>query len=303
MGKIYISSHQYRCVMIWVTVCAVTNPTPFDSKHILSRFLRNKRDILLSLFSEYNDVMNITKEIRKRISNFADDYVFTASDFDFAADNQAAVVKALNRMAKSEEISKLSKGKFYKPRKTQFGELRPSAYQIAQDYIEKDGKLIGYITGYSAYNALGLTTQISSYIQIGTNQYRRSVRRDKYTISFIKQPNPITKKNVEILRILDAIRFIREIPATTPDEACLRLKEIIRNLDDKQREVLIRCLLKYTNYVRALCGAMLEDIGCDSNLLVTIKNSLNGVTEYKLPISESVLPTKQNWKIYEPSRK
>ena len=269
----------------------------------MSRFLRNKRDILLSLFSEYDDVMSVTKEIRKRISNFADDYVFTASDFDFGADNQAAVVKALNRMAKSGEISKLSKGKFYKPRKTQFGELRPSAYQIAKDYIEKDGKLIGYITGYSAYNALGLTTQISSYIQIGTNQYRRSVRREKYTISFIKQPNPITKKNVDILRILDAIRFIREIPATTPDEACLRLKEIIRNLDDEQREVLIRCLLKYTNYVRALCGAMLEDIGCDSNLLVTIKNSLNGVTEYKLPISESVLPTKQNWKIYEPSRK
>ena len=273
------------------------------NKYILSRFLRNKRDILLSLFSEYYDVMNITKEIRKRILNFADDYVFTASDFDFGIDNQAAVVKALNRMAKSGEISKLSKGKFYKPRRTQFGDLRPSAYQIAKDYIEKDGKLIGYITGYSAYNALGLTTQISSYIQIGTNQYRRSVKREKYTISFIKQLNPITKKNVEILRILDAIRFIREIPATTPDEACLRLKEIIRNLDDEQREILIKCLLKYTNYVRALCGAMLEDIGCDSNLLVTIKNSLNGVTEYKLPISESVLPTKQNWKIYEPSRK
>ena len=108
----------------------------------MSRFLRNKRDILLSLFSEYDDVMNITKEIRKRISNFADDYVFTASDFDFGTDNQAAVVKALNRMAKSGEITKLSKGKFYKPRKTQFGELRPSAYQIAKDYIEKDGKKI-----------------------------------------------------------------------------------------------------------------------------------------------------------------
>ena len=88
--------------------------------------------------------MNITKEIRKRISNFADDYVFTASDFDFETDNQAAVVKALNRMAKSGEISKLSKGKFYKPRKTQFGELRPSAYQIVKDYIEKDGKKIHF---------------------------------------------------------------------------------------------------------------------------------------------------------------
>lgn len=247
--------------------------------------------------------MNVAKEIRKRIRNFADDYVFTASDFDFGVESQTAVVKALNRMSRSGEISKLSKGKFYKPRKTQFGELKPSAYQIAKDYIEKDGKLIGYITGYSAYNALGLTTQISSYIQIGTNQYRRSVKREKYTISFIKQPNPITKKNVKILRILDAIRFIREIPATTPDEACLRLKEIIRDLDNEQKDVLVKCLMKYTNYVRALCGAMLEDIGCDNNLLAAIKNSLNGVTEYNLPISESVLPTKQNWKINEPSRK
>ena len=269
----------------------------------MSRFLRNKRDILLYLFAEYDDVMNITKEIRKRVSNFSDDYVFTASDFGFGVENQATVVKALNRMSKSGEISKLSKGKFYKPRKTQFGELKPSAYQIAKDYLEKDGKLIGYITGYSAYNALGLTTQISSYIQIGTNQYRRSVIREKYTISFIKQPNPITRKNVEILRILDAIRFIREIPATTPDEACLRLKEIIRGLDPKQKEVLIKCLMKYTNYVRALCGAILEVVGCDSELLATIKNTLNGVTEYKLPISESVLPAKQNWRIYEPARK
>ena len=31
--------------------------------------------------------------------------------------------------------------------------------------------------------------------------------------------------------------------------------------------------------------------------------TFNGVTEYKLPISEYVLPTKQNWRIYEPTRK
>ena len=103
--------------------------------------------------------MNIAKEIKKRIAEFSEDYVFTASDFEIGSQNQSAVVKALNRMVKSGEISKLTKGRFYKPRKTQFGELKPSAYQIAKDYIERDGKLIGYITGYSAYNALGLTTQ------------------------------------------------------------------------------------------------------------------------------------------------
>ena len=247
--------------------------------------------------------MNISKEIRKKIVVFPDDYVFKASDFEIESQNQSAVVKALNRMAASGEITKLSKGKFYKPRKTQFGELKPSAYQIAKDYIERDGKLIGYITGYSAYNALGLTTQISSYIQIGTNKSRRAVKRDKYTISFIMQQNTITKKNIEILRILDAIRFIREIPATTPNEACIRLKEIIKDLNDEQKEMLVKCSLKYTNYVRALCGAILEDIGYDGISLDSIRKSLNGVTNYHLPISESVLPNKQNWRIYEPARK
>ena len=247
--------------------------------------------------------MNISKEIRKKIVVFPDDYVFKASDFEMESQNQSAVVKALNRMAATGEITKLSKGKFYKPRKTQFGELKPSAYQIAKDYIERDGKLIGYITGYSAYNALGLTTQISSYIQIGTNKSRRAVKRDKYTISFILQQNTITKKNIEILRILDAVRFIREIPATTPNEACIRLKEIIKDLNDEQKEMLVKCSLKYTNYVRALCGAILEDIGYDGNSLDSIRKSLNGVTNYHLPISESVLPNKQNWRIYEPARK
>ncbi len=247
--------------------------------------------------------MNISKEIRKKIVVFPDDYVFKASDFEMESQNQSAVVKALNRMAATGEITKLSKGKFYKPRKTQFGELKPSAYQIAKDYIERDGKLIGYITGYSAYNALGLTTQISSYIQIGTNKSRRAVKRDKYTISFILQQNTITKKNIEILRILDAIRFIREIPATTPNEACIRLKEIIKDLNDEQKEMLVKCSLKYTNYVRALCGAILEDIGYDGNSLDSIRKSLNGVTNYHLPISESILPNKQNWRIYEPARK
>ncbi len=247
--------------------------------------------------------MSTTSEINKKIDGLPVDYVFTASDFDVETQNKSAVVKALNRMEKSGKISKLSKGKFYKPRKTQFGDLKPSAYQIAKDYIERDGKLIGYITGYSAYNALGLTTQISSYIQIGTSKSRRSVKRGEYTISFISQQNAITKQNVEILRILDAVRFIREIPATTPNDACIRLKEIIRELNKVQKELLVKCVLKYTNYVRALCGAILEDVGCDNNLLDAIRKSLNGISEYKLPISETVLPTKDKWRIYEPSRK
>lgn len=70
--------------------------------------MRNKRDIFLSLQHDNETIMNVTKEIRRRIARFSEDYVFTASDFEIETQNQSAVVKALNRMVKSGEISKLA---------------------------------------------------------------------------------------------------------------------------------------------------------------------------------------------------
>ncbi len=241
--------------------------------------------------------MKISDIIANKIDRFPVDYVFTYQVFEVEVSRKNSVVKALTRLADSGKIVRLSKGKYYKPRNTQFGTLKPSAYQIAKDFIEQDGKQIGYLTGYTAFSSLGLTTQISSYIQIGTNKYRRAVKRENYIISFIVQPNAIIPKNIELLRILDAVRFIREIPGTTPDEACLRLIEIFRELSTEQKSAMTTLALKYTNSVRALCGAILELTGANHLLLKKLQKSLNGVTEYKLPISETVLSTKSNWHI------
>ena len=262
----------------------------------MSRLLRNKSDKYL-IFAIKSNTMKISDIVANKIDGFPVDYLFTYQFFEIEVGRKNSVVKALNRLADSGKIVRLSKGKYYKPRKTQFGALKPSAYQIAKDFIEQDGKQIGYLTGYSAFSALGLTTQISSYIQIGTNKYRRAVKRENYTISFIVQPNVITQKNIELLRILDAVRFIREIPGTTTDDACRRLIEIFRELATEQKAALTTLALKYTNSVRALCGAILELTGADNLLLKKLQKSLNGVTEYKIPISESVLSTKSNWHI------
>jgi hypothetical protein len=143
---------------------------------------------------------------------------------------------------------------------------------------------------------MGLTTQISNSLQIGTNKSRRVIKREIYTISFVAQPNKITKDNIELLRILDAVRFIKQIPGTTPDEACIRLKEIFRELTPQKKITLTNLALKYTDSVRALCGAILEVIEAEQELLDKLQNSLNAVTHYKIPISENVLPTKTKWR-------
>jgi hypothetical protein len=241
--------------------------------------------------------MQIIDIIKDKIKRFPKEYVFTCNDFYIEVENKNTVRKTLNRLADTGKIQRLTKGKYYKPRKTEFGMLNPPVKQIVKDLIEKDGKLIGYLTGYSIYSSLYLSTQISNTLQIGVKKYRREIKRGKYKIAFILQPNAINKNNIELLQILDCVRFINEIPATTPDEACLRLLQIIKELPPEKQKRFAKLSLKYTNYVRALCGAMLEKIGAEQELLDRLKKSLTGITTYKIPVSENILPTKTKWNI------
>ncbi|MDR2467290.1 MAG: DUF6088 family protein [Prevotellaceae bacterium] len=241
--------------------------------------------------------VQIVDAIENAIKRFPKGYVFTCNDFYAEAEKKDTVRKTLNRLADSGKIRKLSKGKYYKPRETEFGSLKPPVRQIVKDLLEKNGKLTGYLTGYSIYNDLYLSTQISNTLQIGANKYKRAIKRGRYRITFVLQPNAINKNNVELLQILDCLRFIDEIPASTPDEACARLMQIISELPPEKQKRLAKLSLKYTNYVRALCGAILEQIGAEQELIDRLRKSLTEITTYKVPVSENVLQMKIKWNI------
>lgn len=245
--------------------------------------------------------MTTAKKIKQMVSAFPDDFVFVASDLDCDISQREAAARALQRMAERGEISKLAKGKYYKPRITMFGSLKPSPAQIAKEYLVKNGKTIGYLTGGVAFSRYSLTTQISSEIQIGTNQYRRPLSRGDYRISFILQTNPISESDIDLLRLLDCLRFIKNIPSTTPDEACKRMIHVINNFSEEEKLKLVKYALGYTPFVRALLGAILENTGSSETVTQPLRQSLNGISKYRLPISQAILPNKQSWRIYEPS--
>lgn len=199
-------------------------------------------------------------------------------------------------MAKSGSISKLSKGKYYKPEKTPFGELQPDQEQIVKDLIEDNGKLIGYLTGYSIYNKLGLTSQVSNTIQIGKNQTRPKLKRERYTISFVKQKNTITKKNIPFLQILDSIRYIKKIPDSNIKESSIRLLKIIEKLSIEDKKELVRLSLKYPPSTRALLGSIITENNGDS-ITKPLRDSLNPITKYQFPGASKALSSANNWNI------
>lgn len=238
--------------------------------------------------------MIIARQVKQKIETIPEGVVLGIKDFQVETQYEPTLVKVLNRLVQQGDLERLSKGKYYKPKRTMFGLLKPSASEIAKDLLERNGEIIGYITGTTAFAGMGLTTQIASSIVIGTNKYRRPIKRGEYTIRFLVQDNQITEKNIPLLRILDAIRLIREIPATTPDECVAVLQKTISCLPKKEQDELVSLSKGYTPYVRALLGAILESVGADVN---DLRNTLNGVTTYKLPVSIQSLPTKNNWNI------
>ncbi|MDV2465313.1 hypothetical protein CMU96_07680 [Elizabethkingia anophelis] len=239
--------------------------------------------------------MKTSDYIVSTINRLPKGYVFTYEDFNGKVKSKEAIIKALNRMAASGKIEKLAKGKFYKPEETVFGKLEPPKQQIVKDLLEENGKTLGYLTGLSIYNEQGLTTQVSNTIQIGKNEIRPTFKRGRFIISFIRQKNTITKENIPLLQILDAVNQIKKIPDTTLNNSVLRLTEIIRNLSEKDVSTLQRLSLRYPPATRALLGAIMEFLKIGEPDI--LKKSLNAISTYSYPNLESVLPTARNWNI------
>ncbi|MBX2932008.1 MAG: hypothetical protein KF781_08695 [Chitinophagaceae bacterium] len=240
--------------------------------------------------------MKVSEYISFTIDRLPKGYIFTYSDFDTEQNSKEAIIKALNRLATSGKIVKLSKGKFYKPEITPFGKLQPNQSQIVKDLLETDGKVTGYLTGFSIYNQLGLTTQISNTIQVGKNEVRPTFMRERYIISFIKQKNTITKENIPLLQLLDTIRYIKKIPDTNIVSACKRFLAIVKKFSEKDKNTLVRLALKYPPATRALVGALLETTH-KAELTEPLRKSLNPITVYKLSGVNKVLPVAEKWNI------
>ncbi len=240
--------------------------------------------------------MKVSEIVEDTINRFPFGYVFTYNDFSIEVNQKEAAIKHLNRLTKSGRLVKLSKGKYYKPEQSRFGQVPASEYQVVKDLLEQDGKSIGYMSGYRALNELHLTTQVPNTIHIATNKFKNPTQRGIFKIRFILQNNIITKENIPLLKVLDSIKWIRKIPGTLVNEAVPILCGILEKLSNEDKQSIIRLVKKYPPATRALLGALMENIGY-SEYTQQLREGLNPITKYNIGVSEEVLPTKNRWNI------
>lgn len=241
--------------------------------------------------------MALATDIRNLIKNLPEGKTFGYNNLRIAREGYTTAAKALERLQKQGVIKKVSKGVFYKPEQTVFGELKPDYSELLRSYLFENGKRIAYETGTSLYNRMGLTTQLAFRIKIASRGKRININRGTLKADAVKSYTEVNDSNYETLGILDAFKDMKRIPDCSETQSVRRLSAIIKKLNDKQIASLIKYALLYPPRVRALVGAILENN--DSNLrgLEKLKASINPLTTIKLGLKETDLPNKSKWYI------
>ncbi|MBN2857641.1 MAG: hypothetical protein JXN63_04495 [Candidatus Delongbacteria bacterium] len=238
--------------------------------------------------------MATASEIFKRIEKIEPGVLFGYEDLKLDKSEFSAAAKALQRLKNKGIIKSLSRGRFYKPVKSVFGELKPGGEEILKKIMFKEGKRIGYITGMGLYNQLRFTTQVSNIYRIAYFNRRISTKISTAKIKSAKSYVPVTENNYRCLQILDAIKDFNKILDMDRKGGLALLTDYIKKSDKNQ---LIRYSKKYPPRVRAFLGAILENIGYNKKELIDLKNTINPLSSFNYGYKIDLLIPIQNWNI------
>lgn len=147
--------------------------------------------------------------------------------------NEADVKKAVNvnmaRLEKADKILRIEKGVYCKKIKTAFGYYTPNKEALfCRQLLYDEDDVIGYETGLSVLNRLGLVSQMPKRKCIATNLYTKRVPAG-IQVEIRKPSVNVNRANYRYLQILDAIRDLDNAPvdAVRPEEL---LKGIVKTL-------------------------------------------------------------------------
>lgn len=116
--------------------------------------------------------------------------------------NEATYYKTLERLCKSQELMNIAKGVYHLPKKSKYGIVPPSDEEIISTFVKNEK---GMVVGYSLYNQLNLTTQVSKSIQVissnleGFTKTIRNIRVQQVPIVFTQEIQNMIK-GLEVLQ-------------------------------------------------------------------------------------------------------
>lgn len=242
--------------------------------------------------------MSLQKQVEQKVARMKPGQVITYRDFsDLPTSSPYSLPKIFQRLIEKGILVREKSGTFYKPRKTIFGNLRPSEEKFLEFMLIEKDRYCGYISGQDVFLKFKMSTQVPSITTIATEFPTKKTTIGNLRIRYVRNLVPTFRKSdIEKLQLLDSIRFIKKALDASPDNITTRVFEIISMWETIPLRQLCNLAQNYPPATKVLLGAILENIK-QPDLAASLKAKLNPSTSYQLGISESVLPNKKAWRI------
>jgi len=230
---------------------------------------------------------SIYKVVEEAILN-NQDYNRIWSNSDFENLSVASVSKALSILCQKNIIKRIEKGYYYRPKMTVLGETVPDYLKLT--FLKLEKKQAFYcISGISGFNNIGLTTQVPNITVIACDCPMKNSKGFK----FIRRKRPHSGTAIERI-ILDALIDIDRISDTTTSKNILKIKRFIISGKVDINDLGISAKQEPAR-VKAVIGALGQELGMNKNILNNLKNSLKSKTS--IIGIESVLKYAKFWNI------
>ena len=240
--------------------------------------------------------MSVAAAVNRTIDGAPTGRIFGYEVFPQYREAPSAVVRAVNRAVENRRLKRVSKGRFYKPRKGALGDVPVADEERLRDALYRNGRRAGYITGSALYNRLGLTTQMPKTIAVAVNGATQIKDFGTMRVKLLARRAPISDSTVPLLEILDILRHARKVPDADVGRVIQTMTRRLTELTPGKRKKLQRLALDYYNSgTRALLGMLLTR--CQKDVLPALKASLNPTTRFDLGIDPADWPESKAWNI------
>lgn len=167
------------------------------------------------------------------------------TEINYKSYSRPWIYKEMNRLCESGNVVHYDKGVYYIPTQTALGQslLNPLRV-IEKKYLSENGRAVGYFSGVSLLNKMGISTQVPSILEIYTNKETSQVREVKVgrqRVVLRKARTKINSQNVAVLNFLEMMNGVS--PSYFNDERRKTVREYIR-----QNRITRKDITKYAPY-------------------------------------------------------
>jgi len=175
-------------------------------------------------------------------SRYAPNEPIFTEDVEIVGVNRPNLLQQLKTLSDAGKLVRYEKGVYYIPKRTRFGlETGPGSEKVATcKYVARRGKTIGYFTGATFANFLGLSLQVPMKMEITTNNIAAAVREiavgvQKFVVR--RAVVPVSEENAKILPLLDLLKNLDAYLDCDYDEARRKIQKYALDARLTQSEV------------------------------------------------------------------